>query len=209
MSHPSAFWDRIATRYAKAPVADEASYQHKLAVTRQHLSPQSEVLEFGCGTGSTAVELAPHVAHYLATDISANMLAIARDKGPQHPHLEFQQAAIEDVPGEALFDVILGMSILHLVDDLDATLAHVSRLLRPGGVFVSSTMCMADAYGWFRFVGPLGRALGLFPRVAMLKRSYLVNRIEAAGFRIDYRFQPTSRKATFLVAVKPTGAGDG
>ncbi len=209
MSHPSAFWDRIATRYAKSPVADQASYRHKLAVTRQHFTPQSQVFEFGCGTGSTAIEHAPHVAHYLATDISSTMLAIARDRTAGQANLEFQQAAIEDIPGEARFDVILGMSILHLVKDLDATLAHVHRLLRPGGIFASSTMCMSDGYGWFRFVGPLGRALGLFPRVSMFKRSHLESRIEAAGFRIDYRFQPTSRKATFLVAVKTTGEPPG
>ena len=37
-----------------------------------------EVLEFGCGTGSTALTLAPNVRHIQATDVSPKMLEIAR-----------------------------------------------------------------------------------------------------------------------------------
>ena len=202
MSQPSAFWDRIAPRYAKSAIADEASYQHKLAVTRQHFTPNSEVLEFGCGTGSTAIEHAPYVAHYLATDTSDGMLEIARGKANGQANLSFEQTAIEDIPGEQRFDVVLGMSILHLVDDLEATLGHVHRLLRPGGVFASSTMCMGDKYGWFALVGPIGHRLGLLPRVGMFRRARLEACIEAAGFQLEYRFQPTPRKATFLVATR-------
>ena len=63
MYQPSKFWDRHAERYAKSPVADEASYQKKLQVTREYLRPDMEILEFGCGTGSTAITHAPYVKH--------------------------------------------------------------------------------------------------------------------------------------------------
>jgi ubiquinone/menaquinone biosynthesis C-methylase UbiE len=74
------FWDRLAKRYAKKPVADEATYQRKLQITRDHLSPAMEILEFGCGTGSTAITHAPHVRHLRAIDISSKMLEIAQGK---------------------------------------------------------------------------------------------------------------------------------
>lgn len=61
MADLNKFWDRMANKYARQPIADEAAYQHKLDVTRQHFTPQSKVLEFGCGTGSTALLHAPHV----------------------------------------------------------------------------------------------------------------------------------------------------
>lgn len=202
MSHPSAFWDRIAPRYAKSAIADEASYRHKLAVTRQHFTPNSEVLEFGCGTGSTAIEHAPYVAHYLATDISYGMLEIARARADGQANLSFERTTIDGIPGEQRFDVVLGMSILHLVDNLEATLSHVHRLLRPGGVFASSTICMGDKYRWFGLIGPLGKRLGLLPRVSLLTRATLESSIEAAGFTLEYRFQPTLRKAAFLIATR-------
>ena len=41
------------------------------------------IVEFGCGTGTTAVHHAPHVQHIDAIDISENMLEIGRGKARQ------------------------------------------------------------------------------------------------------------------------------
>ena len=49
------FWNRIAGKYARQPISDEETYEKKLAITRKYLTPESEVFEFGCGTGSTAI----------------------------------------------------------------------------------------------------------------------------------------------------------
>jgi len=61
MNNSAKFWDKVAERYSRQPVADEAAYQEKLQVTREYFQPYMEVLEFGCGTGSTAIEHAPYV----------------------------------------------------------------------------------------------------------------------------------------------------
>ena len=68
------FWDKIAEKYAKQPIADEASYQKKLQVTQGYFKPEMKVLEFGCGTGSTAIIHAPYVKHIRGIDISENMI---------------------------------------------------------------------------------------------------------------------------------------
>ena len=83
MADAARFWDRMAKGYAKRPVADQATYAEKLKRTRAHFSPASEVLEFGCGTGSTALAHAPYAGHIRATDISGEMLAIARAKAQE------------------------------------------------------------------------------------------------------------------------------
>jgi cyclopropane fatty-acyl-phospholipid synthase-like methyltransferase len=77
MNQFAKFWDKQAERYAKSPVQDEASYQKKLQKSREYFLPEMEVLEFGCGTGSTALLHAPFVKHILATDVSANMIQIS------------------------------------------------------------------------------------------------------------------------------------
>ena len=77
MSQDKAFWDRIARKYAQDPIADQTSYEHKLEKTRAHFTPGSRVLEYGCGTGSTAILHAPHVREIVATDLSDEMIAIA------------------------------------------------------------------------------------------------------------------------------------
>ena len=77
MDQSARFWDKIAERYSKRPIADEAAYQKKLQVTREYLRPDMEVLEFGCGTGSTAITHAPCVKHIHAIDISPKMIMLS------------------------------------------------------------------------------------------------------------------------------------
>ena len=163
-------------------------------------------MEFGCGTGSTALAHAPHVGHVLASDISPRMLGIARRKAAEAGvgNVTFRAASIETLevaPGSA--DAVLGLSILHLLRDRDAAIARVRAMLRPGGVFVSSTACIGDGMGWFRLVAPLGRALGLLPYVAVFRARDLRRDLTRHGFVIEHDWQPNDGRTLFLVARKP------
>ena len=205
MPDPSKFWDRFANRYARTPVADEASYQRKLEITREYLRPDMAVLEFGCGTGSTAIAHAPYVKHIEAIDISAKMIAIAEGKARAAgvANVSFRQGSIDDFDApEESHDAIFGLSILHLLEDRDAVIAKVHRMLRPGGVFVSSTACLGETMRWFRVIAPVGRALGLLPLVRFFTKGELTDSLTGAGFAIDRRWQPDRGKAVFIVAKK-------
>ena len=203
---PSArFWDRIAERYSKRPVPDEAVYQKKLEITRGYLRPDMEVLEFGCGTGSTAIAHAPYVKHIHATDISSKMIEIARRKAVAEgiENVTFEQSGIGElrVPDLSL-DAVLALSILHLLEDKEAVISKVHRMLKPTGLFVTSTACIGDTMKWFKLIGPIGRSLGLIPLVKVFSVKELETSITEAGFEIDYQWQPGKRKAVFIVARK-------
>jgi 2-polyprenyl-3-methyl-5-hydroxy-6-metoxy-1,4-benzoquinol methylase len=200
------FWDRIAKRYARSTVSDETSYQKKLAQTRALLTPDMQLLEFGCGTGSTALIHAPYVKHILATDISARMVEIARQKASDRKieNITFQRAALDDLTERtATYDIILGMSILHLVENRDAAIAKTYDMLKPGGSFVSSTACLGDSLKFFKLIAPLGRILGLLPMLRVFTTSELVNSLKAAGFIIDTQWSPGKNKSVFVIARKP------
>jgi 2-polyprenyl-3-methyl-5-hydroxy-6-metoxy-1,4-benzoquinol methylase len=206
MNPSSRFWDRIAERYSKRPVADEASYQKKLAVTRTYLRPEMKVLEFGCGTGSTAITHSPFVKHIRAIDISSKMLEIARGKATRGGvgNVTFEQETIEEVSvSDHSLDVVLGLSILHLLDNKEEAIAKVHRMLKPGGVFVTSTACIGDTMMFFKIIAPVGRLLGLLPLVNVFTTDELVASLTAAGFEIDHQWQPGKGKAVFVVAKKP------
>ncbi len=201
----SKFWDKIADKYSRQPVADEAAYQQKLRVTQDYLRPDMEVLEFGCGTGSTAIVHAPFVKHILATDISERMLEIARGKAEaaKIDNVTFEQAAIDSftAPDET-YDVIMGHSILHLLEDKEAVIAKVRRMLKPDGVFVSSTVVLGERMKWFKLIAPIGKALGFFPLVKVFTAKELEASITAAGFAIDHRWMPGKGNSVFIVAKK-------
>ena len=200
------FWDRIAERYAKKPVADQASYEKKLQVTRDYLEPDMDVLEIGCGTGSTAIAHAPYVKHIRAVDISSKMIEIAQSKADAERvrNVTFVQATIDElaVPDQAM-DAVLGLSILHLVENMEEVIGKVYAMLKPGGVFVTSTVCIADSMKFFKFVAPIGKLLGLMPLVKVFTARELEESMTEAGFVIDYQWQPVKSQAVFMVAKKP------
>jgi ubiquinone/menaquinone biosynthesis C-methylase UbiE len=165
-----------------------------------------EVLEFGCGTGSTAIAHASYVKHILATDISPKMIEIARENAHANDveNVTFTVATIEALEAsDNAFDAVLGLSILHLLEDKEAAIAKVHKLLRPGGVFVSNTVCLGDTMKWFRFIGPIGRALGLMPLVRIFTRNELEESLVTAGFEIEYAWQPDEGRVVFIVARRP------
>lgn len=202
----SRFWDRLADKYSRQRIADEAAYEIKLRKTREYLRPDMEVLEFGCGTGGTAIAHAPFVGHIRAIDFSENMLSIARSKAKAQgtTNVTFERADITGLEvADGTYDVVLGLSILHLMTDRHAVIAKVFRMLKPGGHFVSSTACIADTMRIFRVVAPLGRALGLLPILDVMTAEELAASMKDAGFTVAHRWQPSRDKALFLIATKP------
>ena len=201
------FWDRLAKRYSRQPVADEASYQKKLQITRDLFRPDMKLLEFGCGTGSTALVHAPHVNHIHAIDISAKMIEIAKDKAAKAnvSNVTFEQATLETIRSQdESFDMILGLSILHLVEDRDAAIRKVVELLKPGGHFISSTACLGDNMKIFKLIAPIGGWLGLLPVLRVFSTKQLVTSLENAGLEIEQRWSPGKNKGVFIVARKPS-----
>ena len=205
------FWDREAPGYARTRIADPRGYERTLDRARALLRPGDRVLELGCGTGSTALRLAGVVHSYLATDISAGMIAIAEAKRTADPvpGLAFRTATADDVATEpAQFDTILAFSYLHLVRDLPGTLAHIHGLLRPGGLFLSKTPCVAEMNPLIRRVLlPAMRAVGKAPHVTLFTSAELSRQVYTAGFEI----LTTERHATkgkdlrpYIVAHRPT-----
>lgn len=200
------FWDKIAARYSKKPVADEAVYQEKLRLTRQYFTADMQVLEFGCGTGSTAISHAPFVARVRATDISARMIEIAQAKAAAAgvSNVNFVQETLSETPlAHESLDVVLGLSVLHVMDDWRDAINRAYKLLKPGGVFVSSTMCLADDMKFLKLVAPIGNWLGLIPAISFFSLKDLEASLTDAGFVIEHRWQPRRNTGHFIVATKP------
>ncbi|MEM9772483.1 MAG: class I SAM-dependent methyltransferase, partial [Cyanobacteria bacterium P01_D01_bin.73] len=103
-------------------------------------------------------------------------------------------------------DMVLGLSILHLLKDKEAVIAKVYKMLKPGGVFVTSTVCLGDGSPLLKvvaFVGSIVRPLGLFPILKVFTADDLVESLTQAKFTIDYQWQPSKDKAVFIVSKKP------
>ena len=189
MSQSDKFWDKAAERYAKSPVSDEVTYQRKLSETQSVLAKDMRILEFGCGTGATAVHHAPYVQHVDAIDISENMLDIGRRRATEASitNIDFCRGTLAEFNADtASLDAVLGLNVIHLLPDRRAVLAEVAIILKPGGIFVSSTGCLGNSYLRFiTLVVPLGKLLGIMPDVYILTEAELANELVNAGFAIE------------------------
>ena len=208
MSTSDKFWDSKAEGYARSPIADEASYQRKLSETQEFFTPDMQVLEFGCGTGTTAIHHAPHVQHIDAIDISEKMLEIgrARARKSRVENIDFSRGTLAEFKAKSeSLDAVLGLNVIHLLPDREAVLAEVFRILKPGGIFVSSTACLANSYQRFiKLVAPIGKRLGLMPDVFVFSEADLAAEIESAGLSIERQWHHGKQDiAVFIIARKP------
>jgi ubiquinone/menaquinone biosynthesis C-methylase UbiE len=205
MTQSARFWDKLAEKYERQPVSDEESYQKKLEITRRYLEPEMDVLEFGCGTGSTAIAHAPYVKHIRAIDISTNMIDIARSKAEAGgvTNVDFSRADLEGLSApEQSLDVVLALSVLHLLENRDEAISRVHKMLKPGGVFITSTACLGDKLKVFKLIAPIGKLLGLLPLVKIFTTKELVDSLTTVGFDIEYQWKPDKGMAVFIVARK-------
>lgn len=202
------FWDVRARKYAASKIGDMEGYERTLEAVRARLRPSDAVYEFGCGTGTTALKLAPSAAHYVASDISSEMIAIAHEKAQVEgtANVRFEVGEAGAGQAEASFDVVLGFNILHLVDGRDAVLRSLHRVLKPGGLFISKTPCLKEMGLLLPLLVPVMRAVGQAPYVGMFDAAALEREIEAAGFEIVERARhgsnPKREPRIYLVARK-------
>ncbi len=205
----AAFWDRIAPKYATDPIADMAGYRHTLQRVQAMLRPEHHVLELGCGTGITALQLAPLTRRYVATDVSSQMIAIAHARLAQQPTpaLSFAVADAETHGfGQGLYDAVLAFNLLHLASDLELVLRVAAQALRPGGLLISKTPCIAEMNPLIGHVAvPLMRLAGQAPALKCLHEHQLQAAMAKQGLAVVISERHgTQRKdiRAFLVARK-------
>ncbi|HEU4327555.1 MAG TPA: methyltransferase domain-containing protein [Roseiflexaceae bacterium] len=101
--------------------------------------PSDQALDIATGGGHTALALAPHVAHVVASDLTPEMLAAAEAfvRGRGVANVSFEQADAEALPfPDAAFDLVTTRIAPHHFPNPRRYLAQVARVLRPGGRFV-------------------------------------------------------------------------
>lgn len=206
MQKTEKFWNKVSRKYAKSPIKDMDAYNRTMERTKFYLSRQDAVLEVGCGTGSTALLLADHVGRITASDISSEMIRIAKGKAEAQgvENVEFIRAEIfEDALGKGPFDVVLAFNLLHLVEDTPAAIRRIRALLKPGGLFISKTVCLGEHSRLLRYVIPVMQAMGLAPYVRYMTAAELASIIRQEGFEIvETGSYPARPPRPFIVAKK-------
>ena len=90
------------------------------------ISPDSAVIEIGCGTGDLLAALNPKRG--LGIDISPKMVELARR---QFPDLQFEVGDLEDLQIEEKFDYVVLVETIGHVDDIQLAFKELHKVCKP------------------------------------------------------------------------------
>lgn len=134
MSEPGTeqYWNEVSERrfYVEPHLRDFASF---------HLWRGKRVLEIGSGIGSDAVEFARHGAEYVGIDLSAESVAMSRQRfelfGLVGEFHVMDGADTESVAKLGKFDLVYSCGVLHHYPDMGTCLDNIRDALVPNGEF--------------------------------------------------------------------------
>jgi ubiquinone/menaquinone biosynthesis C-methylase UbiE len=96
-----------------------------------------ELIELGCGAGFTKV-LAENASHAMATDLSDEMLAVARKQLKDRQNVTVEKANCEktDFP-DGRFDSAFMANMIHVIENPSIALWESYRILKKGDYYLS------------------------------------------------------------------------
>lgn len=183
------------SRFARSFEADQAYIVGKsriqaLVKRLQEESDLKEVIEFGCGTGLFTKAIAKNAKHIVATDLSDEMLEMAKIRLSSFPNVTVQKAdCCRTSFPSARFDTVLMVNLIHVIENPSDALQESCRILRNGGklLVASGTNYSATESELTRRVTRFLERFGMPPSYyqANLSPDELAVLVEGAGFRVD------------------------
>ena len=147
-AHAQGLFDGIAGSY-QGPAQVFSFFQYRrwrrFLVSRLKVSPETSVLDVCTGTGLVASEIAGRArCRVVGVDLSAAMIERARRNFKRPKSIDdtravsLVKARAESLPfAESSFDAVVFTYLLRYVEDPEATLGELSRVLKPGGQLAS------------------------------------------------------------------------
>jgi SAM-dependent methyltransferase len=169
--------------------AGKLRWARRVKMLSGHLGIGMRVLELGCGTGYFTREMARSGADIVAIDISPELLEIAR-ANCSAPNVRYEiQNAYELSYPDAVFDSVVGSSVLHHLE-VEEALRKIYRVLKPGGtIYFTEPNMLNPQIAIQKNVPWIKRKLGDSPDETAFFRWPLRRLLEQTGYR-EVRIDP-------------------
>jgi ABC-2 type transport system ATP-binding protein len=185
------YWSKFANtfdedqRYIVGGAVQQQAIMERLSRERD----LGELIELGCGTGFFAKLLAANASHVMATDLSDEMLAVARTQLKDLRNVTVAKANCERTAfPDGKFGSVFMANLVHVIENPSITLQEAYRILKNGGLLL---IVDYTGYGmkWFekmkmgmRFLRKFGRPPGYSRN---LSPDELRSLVESAGFKVE------------------------
>lgn len=133
----STSWGKVAGWYNNLLEENEDTYQEQVIKPNLlrvlNIKSGEEVLDAGCGQGYFAREIAKAGAKVLGVDVAGELVKIAKEKsGANEKYLVLSAEKLINI-NDKKFDAAICVLALQNIKNLQAAVAEISRVLRPGG----------------------------------------------------------------------------
>jgi len=132
------YWSKFANTYDEGVtyIVGEA-IQQTLVERLSRESDLQELIELGCGAGLYTKVLAGKASRVIATDLSDEMLAVARTqlRGWQNVTVEKADCERTDFP-DGRFDSVFMANLIHVIENPSIALQESNRILKDGGLLL-------------------------------------------------------------------------
>ncbi|MDR0936134.1 MAG: class I SAM-dependent methyltransferase [Oscillospiraceae bacterium] len=192
------FWDFCAPLYDLAEKVNEYAY-NKMLKTVSDIVPQgASVLEAAAGTGSISVAVSQKARWVLCTDISDNMLKIARRKAANFSNITVDKRSIYELgEPDGAFDIVIAGQVLHLIDEPQKAAAELRRVAKSEVILPMSFT--KNLRGTAKFGVSVYRLFGFSPKIEFTAEDYAAF-LPAIGFE-NCEFIQLSGKIPMAVAI--------
>ncbi len=148
------------------------------------VKPGDQVLELGGGDGRLAMDIAPHVDSYICSDAAEDLVSVAAARTRSLGNVRCLSLGTEDASLPRNQDIVLGIDLLHLLDDVPRALQRMHWLLRPGGLLITRTVTVAGPTQALKLPDLLRRMMGRKPHMSMVTSAALERMVRTAGFEV-------------------------
>jgi ubiquinone/menaquinone biosynthesis C-methylase UbiE len=134
----------------------------------------ASVLEVAAGTGAISLAVSDKASDILCTDISENMLAIAKKKAVKHSvkNISFGNINIfETGKADNAFDVVIASQVLHLIDNPEKAAAELRRITKQ--MLIIPMSFTKNLRGMGKISIGLFRIIGFSPKIEFEADEYL------------------------------------
>jgi SAM-dependent methyltransferase len=150
---PDDLWERYAAWWIDGFTdgADPEYVEQILPLAAEELTGARRVLDVGCGDGQITRLAArvPGVESAVGIDPTWNQIRVAAARGDA---TGFARAGADRLPfPAAAFDAVVACLVFEHIDDVDAAIAEIARVLEPGGrfcFFLNHPLLQTPGSGW-------------------------------------------------------------
>ena len=111
--------------------------QREIVISTLNLKPNDRILDIGSGPGLLIEDMAKEIdqrGSICGIEISAPFIALSQKRCAHIPQVEFREGDATSIPyNNEEFDVAVSTQVYEYIDDIDACINELFRILKPGG----------------------------------------------------------------------------